>query len=395
MQQAALIGNIVLPDRVLEGGVVIIEGEIIAGVFPENQVPPLEGLARHDYRGCTITPGLIDLHLHGAMGRDAMDGSAEGLKKIASHQARCGVTGFVPTTLAAPLSAILAAVSGVKAAFRDRPGAEILGVYIEGPFLNVKKKGAQNPEFIRPIQAEDIRLLAESVQPLRAIITIAPEAGDNLNFIPALKEKGWVVSIGHSEATYEQAIASFEQGITQATHLYNAMSGFSPREPGVIGAVLDSPGVTAEIIADGIHAHPAALRLAIRQKGVDRLCLITDSVNAAGLGDGDYQVGGLDVVVKDGQARLKEGGALAGSVLTLNRAVKNIMDWTGISVDRAVRTASLTPARVLGLEREVGSIEAGKLANLAVFDRQFNAAETIVRGRSIWGRSPKYHPSFP
>jgi N-acetylglucosamine-6-phosphate deacetylase len=395
MQQAALIGNIVLPDRVLEGGVVIIEGEIIAGVFPKNQVPPLEGLARHDYRGCTITPGLIDLHLHGAMGRDVMDGSAEGLEEIASHQARCGVTGFVPTTLAAPLSAILGAVSGVKATMANRAGAEILGVYIEGPFLNVKKKGAQNPEFIKPIQAEDIRLLAESVQPLRTIITVAPEAGDNLSFIPALKEKGWVVSIGHSEATFEQAIASFDQGITQATHLYNGMIGFLPREPGVIGAVLDSPGVTAEVIADGIHVHPAALRLAVREKGVDRICLITDTVNASGLGDGDYQVGGLDVVVKDGQARLKEGGALAGSVLTLNRAVKNIMDWTGISVDQAVRMASLTPARVLGLDRELGSIEAGKLANLAVFDRQFNVAETIMRGRSIWGRSPRYHPSFP
>jgi N-acetylglucosamine-6-phosphate deacetylase len=395
MMPFALVGNIVLPDRVLEGGAVIIEGEIIAGVFPKDQVSLLEGMTRHDRADCIITPGLIDLHLHGAMGRDVMDGSAEGLREIASHQARCGVTGFVPTTLAAPLPAILAAIAGVKAAVRDRAGAEILGVYIEGPFLNVKKKGAQNPEFIRPIQEEDIRLLAESVQPLRTIITLAPEAGDNLSFIPALKEKGWIVSIGHSEAAYEQAIASFERGITQATHLYNAMSGFLPREPGVIGAVLDSPGVTAEIIVDGIHVHPAALRLAVRAKGVDRLCLITDSVNAAGLGDGDFLVGGLDVVVKDGQARLKEGGALAGSVLTLNRAVKNIMDWTGISVDQAVRMASLTPARVLGLDRELGSIEAGKLANLAVFDRQFNVAETIMRGRSIWGRSPRYHPSFP
>jgi N-acetylglucosamine-6-phosphate deacetylase len=390
MHQAALIGNIVLPDRVLEGGVVIIEGEKIAGVFPGDKSPPLEGMVRHDYRGCYITPGLIDLHLHGARGRDVMDGSAEGLAEIASHQARCGVTGFVPTTLAAPMPAILAAIEGVKTAQADRAGAEILGVYVEGPFLNVRKKGAQNPEFIRPIQAEDIRLLARSVRPLRAVITVAPECGDNLRFIPALKENGWVVSIGHSEATYEQAMAGFERGITQATHLYNAMSGFLPREPGVIGAVLDSPGVTAEIIADGIHVHPAALRLAVRAKGADRIALITDSVNAVGLGDGDFRVGGLDVAVKEGQARLKEGGALAGSVLTLNRAVKNIMDWTGISVDQAVRMASLTPARVLGVGAETGSIETGKLASLAVFDRQFHALALY-----LMGHPPRYHPSIP
>jgi N-acetylglucosamine-6-phosphate deacetylase len=312
-----------------------------------------------------------------------MDGSAESLGEIAAYQTRCGITGFVPTTLAAPLARVLAAVDGVKTFKQDRIGAEILGIYLEAPFLSLKKKGAQNPEFIRPIRAEDLRLLTETVHPLRTIVTVAPEVGANLSFIPDLKEKGWVVSIGHSEATYEQAMMSFDRGITQATHLYNAMSGFLPREPGVIGAVLDSPAVTAEIIADGIHVHPAALRLAVRQKGTDRVCLITDSMIAAGLGEGDFQVGGLDVVVKNGQARLKDGGALAGSVLTLNRAVKNITDWTGVSVAQAVRMASLNPARVLGVSGDVGSIEEDKIANLAVFDSEFNNVATILRGHSI------------
>ena len=385
MEETALMGNIVLPDRVLEGGIVIVEEEKIAGVFPKDQSPPLEGMVQHDYGASYITPGFIDLHLHGAMGRDVMDGTAESLGEIADYQARCGVTGFVPTTLAAPLPAILDAVECVKAAMTDRKRAEILGVYLEAPFLSVKKKGAQNPEFIRPIQAADIRLLAEAAQSLQAIVTVAPEVGANLSFIPALKEKRWVVSIGHSEATYEQAMMSFEKGITHATHLYNAMSGFLPREPGVIGAVLDSGGVTAELIADGIHVHPAALRLAIRQKGVERICLITDSLNAAGLGEGEYRVGGLDVVVGKGQARLKESGALAGSILTLNQAVKNVIDWTGVSVPQAVRLASLNPARVLGLDSHIGSIEKGKLANLAVFDRDFKVITTILRGRScLW-----------
>jgi len=388
MQPTAFIGNIVLRDRVLEGGAAIVQQERITGVFPKDQLPPFNGMLRRDYGARFITPGLIDLHLHGAMGRDVMDGTAGSLEEIASHQARCGVTGFVPTTLAAPLTAILNAVEGIKTAARGRTGAEILGVYLEAPFLSVKKKGAQNPEFIRPIQPADIRLLAESVQSLRAIVTVAPEVGANMSYIPSFKEKGWVVSIGHSEATYEQAMTSFEKGITQATHLYNAMSGFLPREPGVIGAVLDSPGVTAEIIADGIHVHPAAVRLAVRQKGADRVCLITDSVNASGLGDGDFRVGGLDVVVKDREARLKDSGALAGSVLTMNRAVGNIIRWTGLPVSSAVCMASLTPARVLGLDDEMGSIEAGKLANLAVFDQDFNVVATFLRGR-IMGDAPR------
>jgi len=390
MERTALIGNVVLPDRVLEGGVVIIEGEKIAGVFSRDQRPALEGMARRDYSENFLAPGLIDIHLHGAMGRDVMDGSAAGLVEIASYQARCGVTGFMPTTLAAPMPAILKAVESVKTSMTDRTGADIIGVYLEAPFLNVKKKGAQNPEFIRPIQDADIRLLEAAVRTLPAVVTIAPEVGANLRFISALKKSGWVVSIGHSEASYELAIRSFEEGITHSTHLYNAMSGFLPREPGVIGAVLDSDGVTAELIADGIHVHPAALRLAIKQKGADRICLITDSMNASGLGDGDFQVGGLEVAVKDGQARLKDSGALAGSVLTLNRAVGNVIRWTGLPVPQAVRMASLTPARVLGLDREIGSLEEDKLANLAVFDRDFNVIAAYIRGRP-----PRCHAASP
>jgi N-acetylglucosamine-6-phosphate deacetylase len=381
MEEIAFMGNIVLPDRVLEGGILIVDEEKIAGVFPKDQSPPLEGMVRHNYGGCYITPGLIDLHLHGAMGRDVMDGTAESLREIAAHQARCGVTGFVPTTLAAPLPTILDAVECVKAAMTAPLPSEILAVHLEAPFLSFKKKGAQNPEFIRPVEPEVMSAILEFCGGLKTIITVAPEVGDNLSFIPALRNRGLLVSIGHSDAAYELAIRSFEQGITHATHLFNAMSGFLPREPGVIGAVLDSDGVTAELIADGIHVHPAALRLAVRQKGVDRICLISDSVNASGLGDGDFQVGGLDVVVKDGEARLKDSGALAGSVLTLNRAVGNIIQWTGVPVSAAIRMASLTPARVLGLDREVGSLEAGKRANLAVFDQDFNVVTTILRGR--------------
>jgi N-acetylglucosamine-6-phosphate deacetylase len=383
MRRAAFKGKLVLADRLLEDGVIAIEGERITGVFPSAGGTEYGEAEVVDYGDYYIAPGLIDLHIHGAMGWDVMDGSAAGLREIAAYQARNGVTGFVATTLAAPLPQIEDAVAAVKAATTEALPSEILGVYLEGPFLSFEKKGAQNPEFIRPIDREALAAILELCSGLKAIITVAPEVCDNLSYVPELKDNGLIVSIGHSAAPYKLAMASFQRGMTQATHLYNAMSGFLPREPGVIGAVLDSAGVTAELIADGIHVHPAALRLALRQKGVDGICLITDSLNAAGLGEGKFRVGGLDVEVRDGQARLENSGALAGSVLTLNQAVKNMIDWSGLSVPEAVRLASLNPARVLGLDGCVGSIEQGKLANLAVFDRDFKAVTTILRGHEL------------
>jgi len=383
MPRVALRGNIILPDEVWNGGVVVLEGGKIADVLPGAHSRLANGMGIFDYAAHYISPGLIDIHLHGALGKDVMDGRTQSLEAIASHQARCGITGFVPTTLAASLPSILAAIESVKTAQKLRPPSEILGIHLEGPFLNIKKRGAQNPAFISDANASEIDSIIKAARGLRVILTLAPEARNNASFIPALKKKGIVVSIGHTEATYEQAIQSFDQGITHATHLFNAMSGFQPREPGAVGAILDSDKVTAELIADGIHVHPASLRMAIRQKGADKICLVTDSMNAAGLGDGDFKVGGLDVVVQDGQARLKDSGALAGSVLTLNRALKNILQWTGVSVSQAVKMASSSPARVLGLDHEVGSIQTGKYANLAIFDEDFNVIDAIMRGRSI------------
>jgi N-acetylglucosamine-6-phosphate deacetylase len=383
MEKIALRGNVVLADEVLTGGVVVLEDEKIAGVHPATDNLPAKDVVTFEYGANYITPGLIDLHLHGAMGHDVIDASGPGLASIATHQARCGVTGFVATILAAPVSSIVAAVENVRAALSEPLPSEILGVYLEGPFLSLNKKGAQNPDFIKPIDGQAMRLLVDSTSGLKTIVTVAPEAGENLKFIPALKERGVVISIGHSDATYELAMQSFDRGITHATHLYNAMSGFLPREPGVIGAVLDSSTVTAELIADGVHVHPAALRLAIKQKGVNKICLVTDSLNASGLGDGDFRVGGLDVAVRNSQARLKEGGALAGSVLTLNRAVKNILRWAGMTVCQAINMASLNPARVLAIDDKFGSIQPGKYANLAIFDEELNVVDTILRGRSI------------
>jgi N-acetylglucosamine-6-phosphate deacetylase len=231
---------------------------------------------------------------------------------------------------------------------------------------------------------EEIQLLIEAFSGLKTLISMAPEVSNNRSFIRPLIEKGAVVSIGHSDATYQEALESFEEGISHATHLFNAMSGYHHREPGVIGAVLDSPGVTAEVIADGLHIYPSALRLALAAKGHDKICLITDSIKAAGLDDGIYQMGNQEIELKGYEARLKKSGTLAGSVLTLNRAVKNALEWTGIAVNQAVNMASLNPSRVIGLKHEMGSIQEGKYANLVVFDKEFNVLETYLKGRSVF-----------
>lgn len=383
MKKTALKGNIILQDKVLYGGVVVIEGERILGVYPQRQKISEKELNFIDFGDNFVSPGLINLHIHGALGKDVMDCEIESLKQIAFHQARHGVTGFLGTTTTSSSDTFLKAVETIKKGTKLQWPSELLGVHVEGPFLNYKRTGAQDPSYVREMSEEEMKLLIESVRGLKTILSMAPEVGNNVSFIKVLRESGIIISIGHSDATYQQALESFKEGISHATHLFNAMSGYHHREPGVAGAVLDSSEVTAEVIADGIHLHPSAIRLVIARKGVEKICLITDSINATGLGDGIYTMGNLEIVVKGDEVRLKESGVLAGSVLTLNRAVKNVVEWTGIAVSHAVNMASLNPARVIGLDREMGSIQKGKYASFAVFDREFNVLETVLRGQSV------------
>ncbi len=387
MNSFVLKGRVITPDGVIPRGAVLVEGERIAGLFANEKKTFGAGVEVRDHGTAFISPGLIDVHLHGALGGDVMDAEAKSLGAIALHQSRNGVTGFLPATLTASLDDTVKAAAAVRTAAREELPSRILGIHFEGPFLNAGKKGAQNPAHILEITAERVDRLLAAAEGLPVLLTMAPEPGRNASFIAGLRRKGVVLSIGHTEATYDEARAAFDAGIRHATHLYNAMSGFQPRVPGVIGAVLDDPRVTAELIADGIHVHPASLRLAVRAKGAGRICLITDSLNPAGLGDGDYRMGGLETVVKGPEARLREGGALAGSILTLNRAVANIVAWTGVAVSEAVRMASLTPAREMGLDADRGSIVEGKIADLAVFDADFAALETYVAGRSVFRQS--------
>ncbi|MCX8161191.1 MAG: N-acetylglucosamine-6-phosphate deacetylase [Candidatus Saccharicenans sp.] len=384
MKQKIIKGNLILPDRIVENGYLIIENGLIKDVREAGQASDLPSADIHDYREHWVSPGLIDVHLHGALGHEVMDSEVSGLRKIAEHQAACGVTAFFPTTLTAPLEHVVEAIETVRVAAGQELPSEVAGIHLEGPYVSLKRKGAQDPKYLREIQEPDLEKLSAALGPLKTLITIAPEAGRNLDFIPRMVNMGWVVSIGHSDATYDEAIRAIEAGADHATHLFNAWREFHHREPGGLGAVLDSHRVYAELITDGIHVHPAFLRLAVFRKGPERICLITDSLKAAGLPDGTYDWGEMQIVLKGAEVRLKDSGVLAGSILRLNQAIRNVMNWTGLPLPAVVRMASLTPAESVGLGKTMGSLERGKLANLAVFDSTFEVVATYLRGKKVY-----------
>jgi N-acetylglucosamine-6-phosphate deacetylase len=390
MKRIALTGNVILPDEVLAGGVVLVDGENIAGVYYNESGLPENDIEYRRYDDAWIAPGLIDVHLHGALGHEVMDADIEGLRKMARHQAFCGVTGFLPATLTGPIDAVCRAVGSVKTAAALPLDSEVLGVHLEGPFVSVKRKGAQDPKYIKDANRGDLDRLYEAAAGLKTLITVAPEVGENLSFIAEMVEHGFVVSMGHSDETWEQGLRAVKAGVTHATHLFNAWREYQHREPGGIGAAMDSNEVYAELIADGIHVHPSFLRLAIARKGKDRICLITDSLGVSGLPDGTYKWGDLEIVLKGREVRLSDSGVLAGSILQLNQGVRNVIDWTGAEVWEVVNMASLNPARNLGIDDRVGSIAAGKLANIAILDKEFGVIDTWLRGRSVLGAKP--HP---
>jgi N-acetylglucosamine-6-phosphate deacetylase len=385
MSSIALKGNLVLSDSVKEKGYLVLAGERIYNIYSSDY--PFKKGRPHiiDYGDLYIAPGLVDMHLHGALGKDVMDCQEDSIRTIARHQAMHGVTGFVGSTISASMDSVLEAINVIKKTSAESLPSEILGVHVEGPFLSLQEKGAHPSSYIKGMTKKDYNELNETLSGWRAVFSLAPEVKANMRWIAKLKAQGFVLAIGHSDATYDQAMESFARGVTHATHLYNAMSPFDHREPGVVGAVLDSGRVTAELIVDGIHVHPAALRLAVTCKGMEKICLVTDSMMATGVGNGIYKWGEQEIEVRGNKAQVRRSDVLAGSVLTLNKAVKNMVDWTGVPLNRAINMASLNPARVLGLDSEIGSLRINKLANIVVLDREFNVVETILRGKSVFG----------
>ena len=377
--QAIINGKIVLPDRLAEGCALLFD-EKIQGVVPAAQVPA--GAKVIDAAGGLVIPGLIDMHIHGYLGEDASDGSFEGIRTMAEGVAKNGVTGFLPTTMTVSYDELNAAFDQIRRGMRqslqdDWQGAQILGVNAEGPFINPGKKGAQAGENIRP---GDAAFLQEYLDIIR-VFTIAPEMPGNLDCIREMAGKT-LISMGHTAATYAQAEEAIDAGVGHVTHLFNAQTPLMHRDPGVVGAALTDDRVSVELIADTFHVNAHLYPLVTRMKG-DKLVLITDCTRAGGLADGEYTLGGQPIFVKGIECRLADG-TIAGSVLKLNRAVRNLMDYTDLPVWEAVNAASLNPAKRIGVDERKGSLETGKDADIAIVNENFDVLRTIVGGRSVY-----------
>ena len=379
-------GRVLTPTRVIEKGYVLIEGERISALG-EGPSPQVGGAVVLDAGGGYIGPGFIDVHAHGADGHDAMDATPEALRAIAAFKARHGVTGFLPTTMTDNAEAIRGALANIGVCQDQRDsgsGAEVLGAHVEGPYFNVSKKGAQPPDYIRRADANEYARWFELCTV--GVVSVAPEFAENQPLIGYARARGAAVSIGHSDASYEQAAAAVALGANHVTHTYNGMSGLDHRAPGVALAALTIPELYAEVICDLHHVHPAMIDLLVRLKGSERVVLITDAIRATGLPDGEYRLGKQTAIVKDGLPRTP-AGSLAGSSLTMDAALRNALRATGLPLHEVWRMASLTPAESIGLSAQKGSLEAGKDADVVVLDADLHVAATVVRGRVVYSAS--------
>ncbi len=334
--------------------------------------------------GCTVLPGFVDLHIHGSDGHDSMDATPAALHAISRFVATRGVTSFLATTMTAPPDATLAAVRNIAAVDPNTlPGARLLGVHLEGPFLSPEFPGAQPREYVRD---PDLREFEELVNagPVRQI-TLAPERPAADRLIDEAIRRGIRVVLGHTAATYEQAIAAIDRGADQATHTFNAMTGLHHRKPGLVGAILSDDRVFAQIIPDTIHVHPAVMSILARCKGPGHTLLITDAIRAAGLPEGETELGGQTVKVENGACRLPDG-TLAGSILTLDQALRHFLAAAGWSLAFGWPVSSRTAATALGVEQEIGTLAPGYRADLVLLDRDLEVVATIVGGRLVYLR---------
>lgn len=363
--------------------VLIAEGKII-GIKKQEEVDVSEyDMTR--FENSMIVPGFIDIHTHGVVGHDSMETDIEIFNKESKFYAKHGITSFVPTTMAQSKKNTIFAIETIcKASDLKMNGAKIVGIHLEGPYFNLEKKGAQSAKYIRDVDLEELQDFIKASNNFVVIVALAPEVKKALEAIKFLSENGITSSLGHTNATYKEAVRGINAGAKHATHIFNGMRAYHHREPGVVGAVLLNNGVTCELIADLVHLHPQTIKLIYKLKGPDKMVLISDSMGATGLGDGDYSLGGEKVVVKDSIARL-EDGSLAGSTLTLDKALRNVVTIEGIPFKDALRMITYNPAREISLERNIGSISIGKMADLVVLDELLKVKATFVAGKKVFG----------
>ncbi|WP_078508495.1 N-acetylglucosamine-6-phosphate deacetylase [Streptomyces zinciresistens] len=365
--------DVVLPSGTRTGGRVLVDGATIAAVVPENA-------AVVDLSGHYVVPGFVDLHNHGGGGASFTSGTVEEvLKGIRTHRLH-GTTTLVASTVTGDMD-FLTRRAGLLSELAEQ--GDIAGIHFEGPFISPCRKGAHSEELLRDPDPRDVRALVDAARGHAAMVTLATELPGGIDSVRMLADRGVIAAVGHTDASYEQTVQAIDAGATVATHLFNAMPPLGHREPGPIAALLEDERVTVELINDGTHLHPAALELAFRHAGPDRVAFITDAMDAAGFGDGRYMLGPLEVEVADGVARLVEGGSIAGSTLTLDRAFKRAVTVDRLPVQDAVAALSANPAKLLGRYDRIGSLEPGKDADLVIFDADFDLKGVMRRGEWV------------
>lgn len=357
-----------------------IEEDVFTEICPS--LAPSENESVLDADGLYAIPGLIDIHFHGCMGHDFCDGTVEAIDAITRYEASCGVTSVCPATMTVSPESLVQIMDAARTYNESpaRPGqASLVGINMEGPFISEAKKGAQAAEHIRLCDEALFCSLQERSGGLIKLVDIAPENEGAMEFIDALHDKV-TISLAHTTADYQTAKEAYDRGARHATHLYNAMPPFTHRAPGVVGAAFDSPHCRAELICDGVHIHPSVYRATFQLFGDDRMILISDSMRAAGMEDGQYTLGGQDVAVKGKYATLVSDGALAGSVTNLMDCMRTAVKEMQIPLESAIACATMNPAKAIGIYDRYGSISTGKIANLVLLDQDLNLRQVIIHG---------------
>jgi len=370
-----LYGRAFVRGSIQDDALITIDDGAIVSVEQTRDVP-----RDAERTAALIVPGFIDIHIHGGDGADFMDADERANARILTFHARHGTTAMMATTLSGSVADLENAVAAL-ARSSDERGAEIVGIHLEGPYINRDRAGAQDVASIRPADIHEIDSLLQRAPHLQWMITFAPEVEGARALVERFRDRV-VFSIGHTSADYAETVAALEWGATHFTHLFNAMTGMHHREPGVVGAALVSRQATAELIADGTHVHPAILNIAATTIP-HRIALITDAIRACGLADGTYTLYGAEVEVKEGEARLKNGGALAGSTLTMHEAVRNMIELAGLPIERVIPMATEVPARIAGVRDRKGMIDRGYDADLVLLDKKLEIERVIVRGKDV------------
>ncbi|HWT00301.1 MAG TPA: N-acetylglucosamine-6-phosphate deacetylase [Pyrinomonadaceae bacterium] len=374
-------GTVITRDRAIEDGAVLVEDGRITFVGRARDAGPESASEIIDAGGLMVLPGLIDTHVHGSHGDDVMFSDAEGIRRISRAQARYGTTAYLPSTVSAHHEHLLRALEACAAAVdASEPAAEIVGIHVEGPFINRNKKGAHSLETLRDPDLDQCMEYLRAAPGLLKIMTLAPELPGAMELIRLLVAHDVVPSLGHSEADYDTALEAMEAGATHATHLYNAMPALHHRKPSLTTACLNEPFIRAEIVLDGLHVAPEMARLAARNKGREGLIIVTDALAAVGCPDGTYTLGDLPVKVEGDRCVLMDGETIASSMLTMNRAVGNAVAFTGASLVDAAYMASFLPAQICGVSDRKGSLEVGKDADIAVLAQDYSARLTVCKG---------------